>query len=245
MQQTPILLEPEDDGLLMRPSKPYAQYKLRALEHYLTMTNNAMHNKPWIKRYYIDLEAGPGKNRIGNSIVLGSPLIALKAPNPPDRFIFNELKKKAHQALTQRVTSSPLRERISVFQADANDIVDQVCNEIAEQDRIADLKTSESIRVWSAFNIAFLDPEGLEIDWETISKLAQLKKMDLIINFSTSGVRRSIGRGNLQAVDRFFGTPDWRHVLEQPGSHMKRGTLIEFIERIWSSLAIIPMSILS
>ncbi|MBN2469073.1 MAG: hypothetical protein JXN59_00005, partial [Anaerolineae bacterium] len=63
-------LQPIDDGLPMRSSQEYAAlYKLKALSLYLEITNTAMHKKPWIDRYFIDLQAGPGKNKIGNDFV--------------------------------------------------------------------------------------------------------------------------------------------------------------------------------
>ncbi len=66
MQPDKYLL-PEDDGLPTRASQDYARYKWKALEFYLRVTNTAMREK-WSERYYIDLEAGPGKNHIGNEI---------------------------------------------------------------------------------------------------------------------------------------------------------------------------------
>ena len=90
----PILPEnfllPYDDGLAMRRSNNYARYKLKALEIYIEITNTAMKDKPWRDRYYIDLQAGPGKNIIGGSIVLGSPLVALTTKYPFTQYCLNE-----------------------------------------------------------------------------------------------------------------------------------------------------------
>jgi three-Cys-motif partner protein len=65
----------------------------------------------------------------------------------------------------------------------------------------------------STLNLAFLDPEGLELSWETVKTLAQVGRMDLIINFSTMGINR-MARSELNSpngkLDRFFGTDEWR-----------------------------------
>jgi three-Cys-motif partner protein len=126
---TDKLLLPEDDGLPMRDSHPYVHYKLEALKFYLSVINTAMHNK-WPNRWYIDLQAGPGKNRIGNNVALGSPLLALTAPHPSTRFIFNEMNSKLYDALRQRVSASQLAGQVTILNDDANSIVTQVCREI-------------------------------------------------------------------------------------------------------------------
>ncbi len=227
MTKTNPYLDAVDDGLPMRSAQAYVDYKLKTLEHYLHQTNTAMHKHPWRARYYLDLQAGPGKNRLkeDGSIILGSPLLALNAPFPPDKFVFNELDPKLNEALKKRVSESPLAERVSIHCGDLNGVVDTVCREIAAQDAVY----REGF--YSCFNIAFLDPEGLELEWTTVERLARMKKMDLIINFSTGGLKRSIGRRNLDAVDRFFGTPDWRQVWEQTRPSMQRRAIIDFYRR--------------
>ncbi len=210
-------LLPEDDGLPMRSSQEYANYKLKALTYYLSVTNTAMRDK-WAVRYFVDLQAGPGKNQIGNSVVLGSPLIALTSPYPSTHFRFNELNTELGDALEKRVSKSSLADQVKIYHQDVNSVVDEVSEEIRLSDR-----TSGSL------NVAFLDPEGLELHWSTVTKLASIKRMDLIINFSTRGVIGAIGAGYLQAVDQFFGTPTWREVDKYPNNPTKRRrVLIDF-----------------
>lgn len=216
-------LLPEDDGLSMRESKDYVRYKLNALDFYLDVTDTAMHQQKWTERFYIDLQAGPGKNRIGDAVLLGSPLIALASPHPATQFRFNEFDPVNKTALERRVSASPLKERVKIYQDDVNQIVLRVCEEITNKDRN---RTKDR---WSTFNIAFLDPEGLELHWSTVEALASMKKMDLIINFSTGGIVRSIGRGNYLAVDNFFGTTQWKEVdVPNDDPVKRRRSLIDF-----------------
>jgi three-Cys-motif partner protein len=180
-----------------------------------------MHQQRWSERFYIDLQAGPGKNRVGSTVLLGSPLIALTSPHPATQFRFNELDPVNRNALETRVTASPLRDRVVIYQGNVNQVVQEVCQEITDKDR---RKPRDK---WSTFNITFLDPEGLELHWSTVEALASMKKMDLIINFSTGGIVRSIGRGNDDAVDKFFGTSTWRNVdVDDPVQ--RRRNLIDF-----------------
>lgn len=202
-------LLPQDDGLPARSTKEYVQYKLKSLAYYLNITNTAMYSK-WSTRYFIDLQAGSGKNKIGNDFLLGSPLIALTAPHPATHFRFNENNadlENAQSALQMRVEKSPIANRVEIYNEDANIIVDKICQEINGHS--------------GSLNIAFLDPDGLELKWSTVAKLASIKRMDLIINFSTSGIVRNIGIENFPLLNEFFGTDQWIQV-DTPNDPVKR-----------------------
>ena len=217
-------LLPEDDGLPIRSSREYVRYKLNALAIYLDITNTAMSRKPWYARYFIDLQAGPGKNQVGNSVELGSPLIALTSKFPPEYFRFNEKDDVCNAALEKRAAASPLHGRIRIYRNDVNQIVSVICDEIRMKDQQA--KTSGK---WSTFNIAFLDPQGLELHWATVEQLALINRMDLIINFSTQGLVRAIGNASYDAVDQFFGTDQWREIDEPHNNPvLRRRALIDF-----------------
>ena len=217
-------LLPKADGLITRSSQEYVRYKLNALTLYLEMTNTAMHNQPWSARYYIDLQAGSGKNQVGTSVELGSPLIALASKFPPTHFRFNEKDEECNEALRIRASSSPLYGRVEIYQDDVNEVVSRICGEISLNDQQA-----RAIGHWSAFNIAFLDPEGLELHWTTVEQLASMNRMDLIINFSTQGLVRAIGSESYDAVDRFFGTDQWKEIDEPHGNpSARRRALIDF-----------------
>lgn len=220
MDNAPNFLEPKQDGLAMRESNEYARDKLYALEAYLHMARISMKHKPWYAFNYIDLQAGPGKNRIGDKIFLGSPLIALAAINPPfDHYWFNELNTENFNALRMRISGSPYASSTHVYQQDVNAVVDEVVGAITQMDIAARYPQ------WSTFNVAFLDPEGLEINWDTVRKLAQIRVMDLIINFSTNGIIRNLHQPEI--LDRFFGNPGWRQSVTATDPQKLRRQLIE------------------
>jgi three-Cys-motif partner protein len=210
-----LFLRAEDDGLPMRPSQEYARYKLKALELYIKITNDAMKSK-WINRSFIDLQAGPGKNRISQQVVLGSPLLALTASNSANHFFFNELDETLVNALKARIGDD---NRVTCFNRDANVVVDEICKAVRE------IKPT-------SLNIAFLDPEGLELKWETVRKLAQIPRTDLIINFSTQGILRNAGAKNNLIIDEFFGTPDWLPIYEKNRAHPRRALIDFYLSRL-------------
>lgn len=210
-------LLPEEDGLPMRESQPYVADKLDALKLYLNMALTATKNKPWLDRYYLDLESGPGKDHLRDSgdILLGSPLIALQTDSKFSKFWFNDIDREISSALTQRVQSSPLFDRVTTTTGDVNEIVFRVCEEIDKRD-------AESTDGWTTLNIAFLDPKGLELHWKTVERLAQVRRMDLIINFFTSSIRRNYGAGNYEIIDNFFGTQEWRRIYDEVSNRATR-----------------------
>ncbi len=110
MNSNKYLLDIED-GLPMRVGQQYAVYKLMALEAYLTIFLRSMRDK-WPVINYIDLQSGPGKNRIENKIYLGSSLIAIQAAlnlgKSFDHFWFNEKNEEDYRALLQRVKHANL-----------------------------------------------------------------------------------------------------------------------------------------
>jgi len=151
----------------------------------------------------------------------------LTSEYPPTYFRFNELYPKLRGALEQRVSGSPLRERVKIYGGDVNEVVHIVCDEIQAVD-----KEAAANKQWSTLNIAFLDPNWLELHWTTVARLASMKRMDLIINFSTQGVVRSIGAKKFDTVDLFFGTDKWREV-DDPNNEpvARRRALIDFYRK--------------
>jgi three-Cys-motif partner protein len=198
------LLQPEDDGLAMRPAGKWAIEKLDYLARYIDLFQRGMRNK-WPYRNYIDLMAGPGKNRIKGStrVLLGSPLLALTTGVPFNQYFFVDTKRKNVDALRRRCDASMYTRRVWIESGDCNAIVDSVVEKIRRDD-------SQSL------NLAFLDPEGFEMHWATVAKLASLKRMDLIINFPQLGLKRLMGpviaNEEWPIIDLFFGSKEWREI---------------------------------
>ncbi len=200
-------LDPQDDGLPMRPAGIWARSKLYYLERYIGILETSMRLK-FPTRHYIDLLAGPGKNRVRGShqVLLGSPLLALNAKYPFTGYFFVDADPQNTFALQQRCNASPHRTKVDVRTGDCNTLVDDI---------VAELKRSERI----SLNLAFLDPEGLELRWDTVTKLASVQKMDLIINYPESGIKRNM-RQQLDvreqtSVDGFFGDRGWRTIYAE------------------------------
>jgi three-Cys-motif partner protein len=206
-------LLPKDDGLAARPSGEWVKEKLYYVRRYIDAFETAMRDKNWRRRNFIDLFSGPGKCviRETNEYLLGSPLLALQTKHPFTHYYFVDFDKDNIDILRKRIGQSEISNgRVQLIIGDANNEVDHIVKEISKCD-------SEYIEgVQSCLNLAFLDPEGLELEWRTVEKLAQLRKMDLIIHYSQNGLTRNLDQAYASEknteIDAFFGDRKWRNV---------------------------------
>ena len=214
-------LEPQDDGLLMRETGAWAAEKLDYLARYIDVFETAMRRK-WPVRNYVDLLAGPGKNIVRDSgtILLGSPLLALTATYPFTGYFFADLSDENTKALQQRCAATPYSQRADIRTGDCNDLVNGIVAHVRQDDR-------------RSLNLTFLDPEGMELRWETVTKLATVRRMDLIINYPEGGLNRYMPQAfeiaGQTSVDEFFGDRAWRKIYQ---NWQKRGVTLGLHRRL-------------
>jgi three-Cys-motif partner protein len=207
------ILEIDDDGLPMRLAGDWTYDKLYYLNAYLARFIVSMRKKQWRAIHYIDLFAGPGKNRLSSGkIIPGSPLLALSQEQPFNHYYFTDLDPVYVDALKRRCSNHPEYAQISFLVGDANQVVDQIVSEVTNIDSIF------TKGQWPSLNLAFLDPEGLELHWNTVEKLAN-RRTDLIIYYPQMGITRDAPREMESQpptpIDRFFGDTNWRDLYRK------------------------------
>ncbi len=208
-------LKPEEDGLIVRESGYWVVDKLDYIRKYITIFITSMRKKNWHIINYLDLFAGPGKCRIRetNDILLGSPLIALTARYPFGRYFFVDADPANVRALRQRSSKSEYENRVLCFEGDSNKLVHSITQQIIEED------ANRPKGKWPSLNLAFLDPEGLELHWGTVEALARVSRMDLIIHYPQMGISREmpneIELSPPTKLDRFFGDTAWRDIFKR------------------------------
>jgi three-Cys-motif partner protein len=176
--------------------------------------------KKWFKPIvYIDMFAGPGFNYSEelDEVLAGSPLLARIMPR-----VLKSGEDKAFDIML-------------LFDSDALNC--QTLNQVMPAAIITccDSNSVDAIRIISSTMstsrkshfLAFIDPEGTEIKWDTLKNLFRLKG-DLMINYMYSGVARLVGsyhgtKGDTKAsIERkltdFFGTDDWKEMPPGSGS---------------------------
>ncbi len=127
-----------------------------------------MRTKRWAGLHYIDLFAGAGVEKLAESGELewGSPLIAAQATFAFDQLHLCEMDEEKRLALTQRVKRFRKGSSDQILGGDANQLVSDVVDTIPAK----------------SLTLAFLDPYGLHLDYETLRSLARIRS-DLIIFF--------------------------------------------------------------
>lgn len=193
-----------DDGHVVQCVGEWAEYEKHGyLRSYIDATREA--RRKFAHRGFIDLFAGPGRVRVRETgeTFDGSPLIALGyEPVPFTRVILCDIAAANVEALYHR--TAPFGSRAEVIHGDSNV-------------RASDL----AARLPPGLNLALIDPFGLEpLRFDTIQVLAQVNKLDLIVNFPTSDLRRNHNlyrRADNQVVANALGIPDWRERLAPTG----------------------------
>jgi three-Cys-motif partner protein len=171
--------------------------KLDLLEDYLkpyavimnAQKSDAPNRKAWLDDfYYIDAFAGPGAvtmrengsvDQEAQKYLDGSTMRAVECRPPFDHLWFIDKRQSRKHTLTEELKRRDALHRASIVIGDCNKILDDILGQL-ERKR----------RVYRA--LAFLDPYGLQLDWSTVLKLANTKKLDVFINFSLMGVTRNL-----------------------------------------------------
>jgi three-Cys-motif partner protein len=192
------------DRLPVRCVGKWAKDKHFYLSRYIDMLTTSMKNK-WEKTAYVELFSGPGECVVRNTvdIIDGSPLVALKSPLPFSEYHFVELDQPSLNVLENRCNATGLGSRCNFYLGDCNVEVGNVVKNMSDD----------------ALGLAFIDPTGAHIDFNTIEELTAGRRMDLIITFPLSmDIRRNIAAlaeiSGPNRLDRFMGSNDWRQIYD-------------------------------
>lgn len=203
---------------------PWAVQKLDALEEYLRFYNTALKKQPFT-RVYIDAFAGSPVSKVRGSdvppepspffdeaedseaqeqFILGSPIRALNIENGFHKHYFFDLDESRVQTLRDLCEG---RKDVSTDRGDCNPL-------------IRDL--AKSLRSRRLRGVAFLDPYGAHLEWETVESLAATGTMEVIINFPVAmAINRLITKsGDVpekwhDQLTKCFGTEEWRKIAYQ------------------------------
>lgn len=199
----------------------WTQAKLEMLAEYLDAF--AIASKGQAERVYLDAFAGEamGLDRLTGQEFRGSARIALDAGGGSgfSRLRYFEKPPRAARLDLRLREDYPGRD-IVVYAGDCNNTIPQALAELRK------------LR-WAP-TFAFLDPDGMELAWQTIVALAEHKrgyrppgstkpeyKVELWMLFPTSGIVRTLAlepekvtSEDEARADRLFGSGDWRPIYE-------------------------------
>lgn len=196
----------------------WSEDKLDLLAKYLKAYSDIMNNqktvnnptgKAWLRAYYyIDAFAGsitPRAKEDEQRYIEGSPLRALQTEPRFDGYWFIDLSHRRIERV-QRLREEFPNCTIEIRQGN--------CNDVLRNDIIPRLPYSSNQRAF-----VFLDPYGLQVDWETVRQLANTRTCDLFINFSVMGVTRLLPRDKspnpevLERLSQVMGSADWLDLI--------------------------------
>ena len=220
------LSPPKDDGLYIPTVGEWSYNKHWFLIRYIDAFTTSMRNKKWQGLHYIDLFAGAGIEQLKTSQRLdwGSPMIAAKAPHPFGRLHLCEKSRRKYNALISRI--GRIRPDSQLLYGDANEKICEIIEEIPQR----------------TLSLAFLDPYGLHLDYETLQVLSNIRA-DLIIFFPDHlDALRNWEHNYLNDpdsnLDRCLGPgADWRSFLnEAPVKHRADGLRNLYVDQLRNQL---------
>lgn len=189
------------DGLKAREAGTWTKEKLTYLRKYAEGFMKAMAPKRaegrWNKLVYIDPLCGSGKCITENEEFDGSPLIALGIRTGFDHLYLSDRSSHNISALKKRIPKADLL-HTSCKVGDCNTLVDEVVKNFPER----------------SLGLAFIDPEGFEVDFAVLKALAS-RPIDILYFFpSMIGVKRNLRQSFVQEggrLDSVLGS-EWRNV---------------------------------
>lgn len=185
----------------------WSEEKLDLLAKYLKAYSVIMNDQKgrWLRAYYyIDAFAGSVRPRAKEDekrYINGSPLRALQIEPKFDAYWFVDVSPRRVERV-QRLREEFPNCVIDVRQGNCNDVL---CNEIVPQ-----LPRSSNQRAF-----VFLDPYGLQVNWETVRELAKTRTCDIFVNFSVMGVTRRLPRDQnpdpevIEQLSKVMGSTNW------------------------------------
>jgi three-Cys-motif partner protein len=209
----------------------WAKEKLDALARYLDFYTKVLKNTRW-RTVYFDGFAGGGQAAIRQGkqsieplalfdnervieddereLIDGSPRIALSIPNPFDRYVF--VDPDPVRAAELRDLKAQHGDKVVVLDCTATEGVEWLLR--------------QNIKKSSHRGLAFLDPFGANLDWESVQKLAETGLFEVIINFALDmGIVRVLTNSAelpdawVARLDCYFGGHEWfDEVYHRPGA---------------------------
>jgi three-Cys-motif partner protein len=193
------------DSLPARSSGAWVLDKKAIFEKYCGIFTKGVSGKWGGKLAFVDLFCGPGKNVIrgSGSEFDGSPLIALS--HNFARYVFVDTPEIL-TTLRARLIGHPKLDRITFVEGDCNKNIGEVLR-VLPTDHLS---------------LAFIDPTGFHIEFETIRRLVTGRKVDLLMTIQF-GMALNMNlplyvNSEGEALTRFLGNTEWRKDVEQSGT---------------------------
>jgi three-Cys-motif partner protein len=182
---------------------PWSETKLEIVQKYCKAYTTVL-GKHRLTRIFIDAFSGAGLHlkKDSGEEVKGSPLRALEIEPPFDHYYFVELAPKKATTLKNLVGD---RENVTILVGD--------CNVLLLEEVFPNV-------LWDHYRrgLCFLDPYGLDLNWEVIEAAGKMKSIELFINFPVYDMKLNalwkrspeyMDERQLLRMDSFWGDRSW------------------------------------
>jgi three-Cys-motif partner protein len=221
------------DNLPCREVGSWSADKLFFWHTYIQITTQAMVGKPSWKAgvVYVDLFSGPGvcQDRDTRARYPGSPIIAAHAAKHFTKIIACDLNPTNTSAVEQRLRASGTTASIKVFTGDSNALIPQITKEIPP----------------GALTLAFLDPEALQLRFDTVRSMSTCGRVDLLILIPDAfDIVRNVDeyyKSRRSKLDYFLGEDSqwrqhWDAITNRSGNNVREFFRDFYINRLKSTL---------
>jgi three-Cys-motif partner protein len=165
-----------------------------------------MRSNKFNKLYYVDPFSGSGILKLKKKYLFpGSPLIPLfqRHKTPFHKYYLSDNSTQYINVLKNNVNR--------ILQ---NEDVDIKIDKINFADRIREIFSGEKPNYWKEVgSLVFLDPYGLQVDWESMERILRSGAVDIIFTFMTWAIMWN--RNNELAEDsltKYFGNTGWKNL---------------------------------
>lgn len=193
----------------------WSEIKLRCIHNYLGAYSNILTRVGYKEYYFIDGFASTGfcQRKETATMIRGSATLALTVHPPFSKYFFIELDENKVKEL-EKLKNLFSGLKVEIFHGDCNIEIATVLQKIGDNTPF----------------IALLDPQAGDLYWDTIQKISEKNKAELLINFPFGmAINRYMPLVKGKAIDRemrdklykIFGTEDWEPIYHE----RKKGTI--------------------
>jgi len=193
----------------------WSEIKLKCIDSYLGAYSNILSRAGYKEYYFIDGFASTGfcKSKQTSKTIRGSAALALNINPPFSKYFFIELDNNKIKELEKLKTSFP-NSTLEICHGDCNVEIATVLQKIE----------------YNTPFIALLDPQAGDLYWDTIQKISEKNKAELLINFPFGmAINRYMPLEDGKDIDgemrgklnKIFGTESWEPIYHE----RKKGTI--------------------
>lgn len=199
----------------------WSEIKLKCIHNYLGAYSNILSRAGYKEYYFIDGFASTGfcKSKQTSTTIRGSATLALTVNPPFSKYFFIELDKNKIKELEKLRALFP-NLNVEIFHGDCNIEIANVLKRIADNNPF----------------LALFDPQAGDLYWDTIRRVSEKNKAELLINFPFGmAINRYMPLEDGKNIDgemkkklnMIFGTESWEPIYYE----RKKGTITPFQAR--------------